>query len=183
MTQPRLLVFGSGGEPFRSYVLRAMKEHVQIILAANSELTWQKSYVSEFYPIDTKDPSALAGLVKAVRPDGLLTYDEQLVEQVTAVGAALGVPGTDIDAVRACRDKYAMRTMLAKSDLSPVRCEVVFSAADATAAAWRIGYPVVVEPRALGGSIGVVQAVSDAELLPAFEVAIGARADDGTVSA
>uniref|UniRef100_UPI000A742B24 ATP-grasp domain-containing protein n=1 Tax=Peterkaempfera griseoplana TaxID=66896 RepID=UPI000A742B24 len=157
--------------------LAAMAARAEIILAANSELSWQQPYVSEFHRVDPADAAALEELVRKVAPDGLLTYDETLVEPVALVAAAAGVPYTDVEAVRRCKDKSAMRAALAEGGLSPVRFAVARTPEEAVRAAGEIGYPVVLKPRALGGSIGVLRVADEKELLESFEVASEANVD------
>jgi biotin carboxylase len=77
-----------------------------------------------------------------------------------------------------CRDKYAARTLMDKAGLASVRHRLVTSEAEAIDAAREIGYPVVVKPRALAGSVGVALARDSASLREAFAVAAGARFAD-----
>ncbi|WP_344320826.1 ATP-grasp domain-containing protein [Streptomyces macrosporus] len=92
------------------------------------------------------------------------------------------MPHTDPAAVRRCKDKSALRACLAEAGLGPVRFAVAHDVDTARRAAADIGYPVVLKPRALGGSIGVVRVDGERELLEAFATAADARAGDGTVS-
>ncbi|MCC9306076.1 ATP-grasp domain-containing protein [Kitasatospora sp. RB6PN24] len=138
--------------------------------------------MTEFHRIDSYDPQVLEALIREVAPDGLLTYDELLVEPVARLAAAVGLPYTDAEAVRRCKDKSALRAVLAEAGLSPVRFAVAATEEDAVRAAEEIGYPVVLKPRALGGSIGVVQVQDEKELLAAFTVAADANSN-GIVSA
>ena len=182
MGNRRLLVIGSGGKPFREYALEAMSRRVEIILAANSDLTWQQPYAAEFHRVDPHDAVALEEVVRKVAPDGLLTYDELLVEPVAEAARRLGMPYTDAAAVHRCKDKSALRALLAAAGTSPVRFAVAQSAPQAALAAADIGYPVVLKPRALGGSIGVIKVADEKELLQSFRIASEASAD-GAVSA
>jgi phosphoribosylamine-glycine ligase len=182
MPNRRLLVIGSGGRPFREYALAAMSRRVDIILASDYEISWQQPYVTEFRHVESYDLPVLEALVREVEPDGLLTYDELLVEPVARLAAAVGLSYTDAEAVRRCKDKSALRELLAEADLSPVRYAVAMTEQEAVLAAEEIGYPVVIKPRALGGSIGVVQVRDEKELLAAFTVAADAHSN-GIVSA
>jgi biotin carboxylase len=62
--------------------------------------------------------------------------------------------------------------------ISPVRHAVAATPAEAEAVARTIGYPVVLKPRALGGSIGVVRVDDPGELPEAFRIVDEARTAD-----
>ncbi|WP_232247814.1 ATP-grasp domain-containing protein [Kitasatospora azatica] len=139
--------------------------------------------MTESHVVGSYDPEVLEALVRKVAPDGLLTYDELLVEPVARLAASVGLPYTDAEAVRHCKDKSALRALLSEAGVSPVRFAVALTEQEAIRAADEIGYPVVLKPRALGGSIGVVRVQDEKELLTAFTVAADAQAPDGTASA
>jgi biotin carboxylase len=70
-----------------------------------------------------------------------------------------------------CRDKHAMRQRLDRAAVPSARSVIAETLEEAVAAADGLGYPVVLKPRNLGGSIGVVRADSRAEVGALFEVA------------
>ncbi|MFB9462711.1 ATP-grasp domain-containing protein [Streptomyces cinereospinus] len=182
MNRKKLLLIGSGGRPFREYALKAISERVDVILVEGREITWQEPYVKGFHRIDPDDSEELLRVAREESPDGVLTYDEALVESTAEIGRALGVPHTDPEAVRRCKDKSALRACLTEAGLGPVRFAVAHDVDAARAAAAGIGYPVVLKPRALGGSIGVVRVDDEPQLVAAFTVAAEASASDGTTS-
>jgi len=183
VTRKRLVVVGSGGRPFREYALKAMSRRADLLLLSSAELSWEKPYVADFRRCRVDDVDTLVELTHGLAPDGLLTYDERLVLTVAGAAARIGVAHTAPEAVRLCKDKSALRRRLAEAGLGPVRFAVVETVPEAVDATALIGYPVVCKPLALGGSIGVVRADDERELVEAFEVAATARADDGTKSA
>ncbi|MER7566841.1 ATP-grasp domain-containing protein [Streptomyces sp. NPDC048523] len=182
MNRKRLLLIGSGGQPFREYALEAISERVDVILVEGREITWQQPYVKGFHHVDLNDSEKLLAVARAEAPDGVLTYDEALVESTAELGRALGVPHPDPDAVRRCKDKSALRACLMEAGLGAVRFAVAHDVEAARSAAADIGYPVVLKPRALGGSIGVVRVDDEQQLVDAFTVAAEASASDGTTS-
>ena len=103
---------------------------------------------------------------------GVFCYDEGLVHQAATVAAALGLPGSPPEAVAACRDKNATRSALALAGVPQPVSIGVHDLAEAAAAADKIGYPVVVKPRGLAGSMGVTLVHAPDELA---EVEAGAR--------
>lgn len=70
-----------------------------------------------------------------------------------------------------CRDKHSTRTRLTAAGLPQPRFEMTHTLEQARDVAARIGYPVVVKPRALGASMGVVLAADETELEAAYRVA------------
>jgi biotin carboxylase len=94
------------------------------------------------------------------------------IEAAARLAARLGVPG-DPAAVRRCRDKHQTRRALAAAGVPQAASVAVDGLAAATRAATRIGYPVVVKPRALAASFGVSLVHHPGELGAAFELASG----------
>lgn len=182
MHRKQLLIVGSGGKAFREYALEAMSRKVDIVLFDASEVTWQKHYVVDSHVVDVNDIDALFGAACQVEANGVLTYDESLVQTTADLAARLNLPHTNPEAIRRCKDKSALRAHLAKSDLSPVEFGVADGVEEAGDIANRIGYPVVFKPLALGGSIGVIRVDDEAGLVEAFKIAACAKANDGTRS-
>jgi biotin carboxylase len=182
MDKRRLMLIGSGGQQFREYALASISRRASVLLVSREEPTWQTPYISDYRIADPRDRVALTAAARELKADGALTYDEQLVEPTADLAASLGLAHTDPAAIRRCRDKGALRRCLDEAGLSPVRFATVSTVQEAVRAGAEIGYPVVVKPRALGGSIGVVKADNEEQIRLAFEVANTAHADDGTVS-
>jgi biotin carboxylase len=175
MTGDRLLVVGSGGRVFREYALAAMSRRASVLLAAPQEPSWEVPYLTDHVRVDPYDGDALAAAARRLRVDGVLTYDERLVEPVARLAERTGLPYTAGEAVRTCKDKSLLRRCLDRAGLSPVRYAVARDVDEALAAVAAIGYPVVLKPRALGGSTGVVRVDDEPALLDAFGVAVEAR--------
>ena len=66
-----------------------------------------------------------------------------------------------------CRDKHLTRTALAQAGVPQPESVMVSSVVEALSVAAEIGYPVVLKPRAMAASLGVVR-VEDAEQLAAY---------------
>jgi biotin carboxylase len=109
---------------------------------------------------------------------GLMCWDEPVVLEAGELAAELGVPGLGLDGVRGCRDKNRTRGVLTAAGLLQPGYALTANLDEARAAAARIGYPVVLKPRAMGASIGVVAAADESELDAAFGVAMGAATVD-----
>jgi len=90
MVERRLLLVGSGKKQFREYALAAIGRRASVSLISTQELTWQGPYIKDCRIIDPRDSEALLRAARELAPDGVLTYDEQLVERTAALAYRSG---------------------------------------------------------------------------------------------
>lgn len=175
-----LLVIGSGLKLYREYIVRSVAERahragLKLVLINNLKPTWQHDYFDEITVMNVFDHRLLAGTAREIAARhavvGVLCWDEPLVMPAAELAAEFGVPGLSIPGVHGCRDKHSSRTRLTAAGLPQPGFELTASLEQAYVAAERIGYPVVVKPRALGASMGVVLAADERELESAYRVA------------
>lgn len=166
--KPLLLLVGSGGQVWREYMLRAMATRYRLHLLAPEPPTWQTPYIVARSAVNTLDVEAMIQVAKDSTESfaGAFTYEETRVESAAALATALGLRTSPVEAVRACRDKFAGRERMKAAGVPQAESIAVADFAEAQQAAERIGYPVVVKPRALSASNGVMLA-PDAESLAA----------------
>jgi biotin carboxylase len=169
----RLLVVGAGGRAYREYLLASLATRYAVHLLTGAEPTWERAHVAGWTVLDMADTVGAEPMIAAARaldprPDGVLSWDEARVLQVAKIAAALGRPGGDEDAVLRCRDKQRTRAALDPAGVPQPRWAAARTPAEALAAADRIGYPVVLKPRAMAASLGVVRADDPAELAARF---------------
>ncbi|MEU3853760.1 ATP-grasp domain-containing protein [Streptomyces sp. NPDC029554] len=174
MTMGHLLVITPGIRAYREYLLQSISRAFRVHLVLTETPTWELAYTTGHTVVpDLADVDGLvrvARSVDAARPlDGVICWDETWIEQTAQVAAALGLPGGDRRCVERCRDKYRTRTALDAAGVPQPRSVLVSHREEALAVAADIGYPVVVKPRALAGSFGVVRADSPADLVRAVE--------------
>lgn len=172
----RLLVIGTGQRPYREYLLRSIATRYNVHLFLSAEPTWERAYASDWTVLaNTLDVELLIAAARSVdgerRIDGVLCWDEARILQTACVAEALGLPGGDVDAVARCRDKWLTRQALSLHEVDQPESVLVGSTDEALAAAGRIGYPVILKPRALAASLGVVKVASPAELIEQFPFA------------
>lgn len=176
---PHLVIVGSGGRPYREYSFATLAGRYRLSAVMADGPTWQTDYLDGFTIADLADPRTIASAVRSLAPEGtsagLLTWDETVVESVSLAADKLGFPYIPPTAVAACRDKYASRSLMAQAGLPPVRHRLVTTADQAVAAAGEFGYPVVVKPRSLAGSVGVTRADDPAAVRAAFALTRTAR--------
>jgi len=168
-----VVVVGTGGRAYREYALEDASAHGGILMINETPATWETPYLAEHRVADLRDAAAIAQAVRGTVDEGgagsvafagILTWSEALLERTAEAAAQLGLAHMSTEAVRNCRDKSATRRLLEKAGVPSARYEVADSLDEAREAAERIGYPVVVKPRALAGSSGVVLARTSAEL-------------------
>ena len=156
-----LLVIGSGLKLYREYLVssasaRARRAGYELVLINNLQPSWQHEYFAEITVVNVFDHEVLARTAREIATRhtivGVLCWDEPLVMPAAELAAEFGVPGLSIAGVHGCRDKYSARTRLNDGGLLQPRFAMTADLAEARAAAERIGYPVVVKPRALGAS-------------------------------
>lgn len=171
---PTMLVIGSGRDIYREYALRALAARYSLVLLEQKPISWQRKYILESRPADWDQPDVVVELATALDNQhhfsGVMTYDELLVELVAQVAEALGLPGNDRASAYRCRDKSAMRRAFAQAGVPSAASRLVMSLDEARTAADQIGYPVVLKPRSLGGSIGVIRVDTPAALAAGYAV-------------
>ena len=174
-----ILLVGSGERLYREYLLASIARDHDVWLLDASAPDWQSRYVAGATVLDPFDERALvraARDVAARRPvAGALSYDEALILPTARIVEELELPGMSVETVRRCRDKLATREAVAAVGIAQPQSVAVASLADAADAAERIGYPVVLKPRGLGASHGVVVAAGAGELPGAWAAATAAE--------
>ncbi len=176
--RPALLVISTGGRSYREYLLSSIGRHYRVHLFLGAEPTWEREHVAGWTVLDMTDTIGADHLVTAAldlsrdQPlAGVLSWDEARILQSAKVAAALGLPGGDPDMVLRCRDKQQTRQALAAAAVPQPESVAVSTVEQALAQAARIGYPVVLKPRAMGASLGVVRVDGPAELPARFAFA------------
>jgi len=176
--RPLLVLIGTGGREYREYLLRSIGADYRVHLLSGAEPTWERDYVAGWTVLDLTDTvgaDALIGAVQALAArepvHGVLTWDEARILQGAKVAAALGLPGGDPDMVMRCRDKHLTRQALGNAGVPQPRSVLVTGVDEALVAAKDIGYPVVLKPRALAASLGVVRVATPEELVTQFAFA------------
>ncbi len=177
-----VLVIGSGGRPYREYLLASACRRRPLWLLDAGPSTWQSRYVLGTTVVELVDQRRIipdtdmlvkvAQQIAAERPvAGVFSYDEAMVISTAQVAEALGLPGLTVNGADSCRNKHRTRQALTAAGLAQPRFAYVTTLADASSAAAEFGYPVVVKPRGAGASIGVVKVHSPGELEAAFTIA------------
>ncbi len=144
------------------FVAAADELGVDLLVATDGSLGLASGRISEVVPVDCSDPEAAAeAVVRAAREfpvDAVVGVDDRGVVIAALAAEALGLPRNPVAAVSATRDKVEMRSLLAAGGVPQPRHRVAGDAAGAVAAADELGPPVVLKPRSLSASRGVIRA-------------------------
>lgn len=160
--RPHLLVVATGMRLFREYILRSIAPKYRIHMFLHAEPTWEKEYIEGWTVLETTlDADLLVASAKKLNDeqpiDGVLCWDEARILQTAHVAEALGLPGGDVAMINRCRDKHLTRTALAELGVPQPESVLVDTVDDALVTADKLGYPVILKPRALAASLGVVK--------------------------
>jgi carbamoylphosphate synthase large subunit len=94
--------------------------------------------------------------VAALKPDGIVTFSEYQLALTAAIADACGLPFHSPSIVERLVDKFRQRQAFAAAGVQATGCVVVRSAAEAEAAATKVGLPAVVKPRTGAGDLMIV---------------------------
>jgi glutathione synthase/RimK-type ligase-like ATP-grasp enzyme len=170
-----LLMIGTGHRFYSENVLSSIGSRFRVHQFLGAEPTWEREHIDSWTVVDlteTRDASHFIAAARRIAPvHGVMSWDEARVLQVARVAEALGLPGVPPDRVLGTRDKSLTRTALAAAGVPQPESVLAGSVADALAAADRIGYPVVLKPRAMAASLGVIRVDTPDELAASFTFA------------
>ena len=172
-TRPLLILVASGMQTYREYLLSSIGIGFDVHLLHTAEPTWERPHLAGWTVVpSTLDGPAMAAVAREVHArtpvSGVLCWDEGRIHATAYVAQALGLRNGDPAMILRLRDKAQTRAALAAAGVPQPRSVPVRTVEDALAAAEVVGYPAVLKPRGLGGSLGVVRVHDDAELRAMF---------------
>jgi hypothetical protein len=179
-----LVQVGSGARRYREYLWKALG-HRRTWLVNDEPAEWQLPYLhghsthpSVARARSTENADALVSHVEQLaerhRITGFLTFDEMLVGATARLADRFGTAGLTAGGAANCRDKHRTRRALTDAGIRQPRFHLVKDQAEARRAAIDIGFPVIVKPRGLAGSVGVQRADDPREVDAAVAAAIAA---------
>ena len=118
------------------------------------------------------DPKAVLAAAEALSRtrtiDRIEATDETLVEVAAGLREPLGCPGLSARTALLCRDKTLMKETLRRAGVPCAASASVASNREALAFAERVGYPLIVKPKAGLGTQGTSRVENGGELLSAL---------------
>jgi formate-dependent phosphoribosylglycinamide formyltransferase (GAR transformylase) len=114
------------------------------------------------------DVGALTDAVRFAQSKVWIDALESTIEAHTMAAAqareACGIPGTSLRTAYLCRDKPSMKEVLREAGIPTAQSTAASSAAEVRAFAERVGYPLILKPRAAAGASGTSRVDSEAGL-------------------
>ncbi|WP_234382786.1 ATP-grasp domain-containing protein [Streptomyces dysideae] len=150
-------------QPYREYLLRSIGPQFRVHLLHTEEPGWEKPWLDGWTVVpDTCDGPAMAKVAEELHArtpvSGVLCWDEVRIHATAYVAEALGLPGGDPSVLWRLRDKGQCRAALAAAGVPQPASLPVSDLRGALDAAERLGYPVILKPRGMGASLGVIRA-------------------------
>lgn len=127
---------------------------------------------------DVSDPAGVVAAVSAheartgMAPAAVVPMNDFTVRSALAVAQHCGIAHNPAATVDRCRDKFVMKQVLAAAGLPVPRFGAFSTLAELRALALEIGYPMVIKPRELAGSVGVIKVEHAEALEPAWQQCI-----------
>ncbi|MFE7124913.1 ATP-grasp domain-containing protein [Streptomyces sp. NPDC057617] len=183
VADPVLIVVGGTDPVLRGYCMEQAAAAYPVALIDAKPPTWQQDLVVDHEVADPRDSASViaAGLALAERHTiaGVLTWDEYALVATAHLTARLGLPGNTVASMNASRDKAASRRHFAEHNVPSATSTRVHTLPEATAAAHRTGFPVVLKPSSHAGSIGVIRIDSPEDLTAGWEFAVSGAGEQG----
>lgn len=166
--RPHLLMIQSGNQLYREYLMRSVARDYRVHLFTISEPGYEKDYVAGWSVLEsTVDIEAVVAAAREIHArdpfDGVISWDESRVFAAAHAAHAMGLPG-DPAYIGRCRDKHLTREALALAGVPQPASVLCGTVEEALAAAEKVGYPAVLKPRNLAGSMGVIKVHDPVEL-------------------
>ncbi|MFJ9847167.1 ATP-grasp domain-containing protein [Kitasatospora sp. NPDC101155] len=182
-----LLVVGTGPKEYREELFRSLSGN-RIWLLTDREPTWQLEYISGHTVIPRLNSAqvstnlsflldAVQNLAESIAIRGVLTFEEMFLSATCRIADELGLPSLGHGVAENCRDKERTRQLLTDAGVRQPRFAFAKTVEEAAAIGEQFGYPVVLKPRGLAGSIGVVMVRSAADIEEGFRIAASAARD------
>jgi biotin carboxylase len=169
-----LLLIPSHSYRTSDFMRAASDLDINVIVGIDTEFivkTDQESVIA----LDFSDPDKAAETISQFRPeidiDAILAVDDAGTLIAAKASQILELPHNSVSSVELTRDKYALRTALSVSRLpSPgyKLFDIAQSEDDLRVIGDSMKYPVVLKPRGLSGSQGIIRADSCIEFTEAF---------------
>lgn len=179
-TQQYVLILG-GEFPLRERVLAGAlraSEGLPILTLAKSRTSNTIKFFDGYIDADVSDPDNVLAAVRryeqehGATPAAVIPMNDFTVRSALAVSAHYGTHHNSSRTVNHCRDKLLMKQVLQQAGLPVPRHGAFATLDELKVLAKDIGLPVVIKPRELAGSVGVIKVTDLSGLESAFQQCI-----------
>ncbi|MCY7314871.1 MAG: ATP-grasp domain-containing protein [Rubrivivax sp.] len=145
-----------------------------VFTLAKGRLGNTMKFFDGFIAADVADPAAVVDAARrferehGLRPAAAVPMNDFTVRSALALAKEFTLLGNPEATVDVCRDKFLMKQRLQAAGLPVPRFAAFDSLAQLRALAGDFGYPLVIKPRELAGSVGVIKVHDAGELDAAF---------------
>lgn len=168
-----------GGEfPLRERILagalRAGKG-VPVLTLAKTRTVAAIKFFDDYIIADYSSPENVLEAVKKYErehnatPMVVIPINDFTVRTAVTVSEHYGLACNSSETVDKCRDKFLMKQVLSAAGLPTPRFGAFSTFAELNKLVPEIGFPLVIKPRELAGSVGVIKVTSPDELASAYE--------------
>lgn len=168
MKRKKILVIGAGWEQYALF--EKIKGHGHYIIATHPNIDAESFKLADVsYVKDSRDIRAHLTIADTHNIDAVITDNcDYSLYTASVVAAKYGLPFTSIKSALFSNDKFSQREACAKCKILQPEFYKVRTLQDATDAAEKIGYPVVIKPVDSRGTFGVSIVNNANELIAAF---------------
>ena len=156
----------------KAFLEAARRLGVEVVVGSERRQALASRVPNTTLALDFRRPERAARKIAEVARESpfeaVVGVDDDTTVVAAMASAALGLPHNSVESVRATRDKFRMRRLLAAAGLPSPRFERISLDAHAFEAAARAEYPCVLKPVSLSASRGVIRADDPAEFVAAF---------------
>ncbi len=181
-----LLVLSTDSYRVTDFLRSADALGVEVSVAAEEPLPMVAP--DRFVLIDCHSPEQaaqrLVELASTTPVDAILAVDDRGTVPAAIASQRLGLAHHTVAGIRATNDKLVLRQTLSQAEISQPRWRTLSSHEDPAAVAGEIGFPVVIKPKGLSASRGVIRAddeeaaVAVARRVRAIQESAGGDVDD-----
>ncbi|CAK2439665.1 putative ATP-binding protein [Vibrio crassostreae] len=177
MQKKKVVVVSSGLKCYREYLFKELISEFRVWLISDQEASWENQYVEGVTVVPDYKPETIYQTALQISSkfdfDGLFSWNEQCVVATNDAAERLGLPAPGEAAIRACKDKSLGRIILSKNGVLQPHSKYCRTLKEATEFTNSAKFPLVVKPKAMGASIGVIKVSNQEELIDAFSFTMG----------
>jgi Biotin carboxylase len=147
---------------------------MRVLTMAKNRTTPTIKFFDDYLPGDVADEQAVLAAVKkyalktGATPKAVIPMNDFTVRAASLVNEHYGLAGNSREAINNCRDKFVMKQLLQAAGLPVPRFAAFNTLEELKAHIEVMGLPVVIKPREMAGSLGVLKISHESEIAPSF---------------